>query len=120
MRSSYWVVLLTLVAIAGCDSLKGFMPGPTANKAVTVPSNANLVYFGPGGSIRLPSDAPGAYWIVEDDTSKTVSAFPVRVGQSSESALSPEIKDELDAKRKYRVYYVSNKNSTQPTTIPNG
>ncbi len=118
MRSSYLVVFLTLAAIIGCDSLKSFMPAPSANKAVSVPGNAHLVYYGAGELLNLPDNSPGAYYIVEDDTSKVVTVFNVLPGDSSASAMSKERRDELDAKRKYRVYYISNKDSTNPTSIP--
>lgn len=118
MRSSYLIVLLALAAIVGCESLKGFMPAPSANKAVTVPNSAGLVFYGTADTMSLPSDSPGAYYVAEDDTSKVVTVFNVLPGQSSASALTPELKNQLDAHRKYRVYYLSNKNATNPTTIP--
>jgi len=117
MRSSIAVVLMTVLAIAGCETIKGYMPGPTANKAVTVPGNAGLVGYGTPDVLSIPADSPGAYYIVEDDTSKVVSVFNSQ-SYTQASALPDAQKNSLESKRKYRMYYVSNKGSTQPTTIP--
>lgn len=117
MRSSYAIVLMTILAVVGCDTIKGFMPGPTANKAVTVPGNAGLVGYGTPEVLSIPADSPGAYYIVEDDTSKVVSVFNAQ-SYIQASALPDVQKNPLESKRKYRMYYVSNKGSTQPTTIP--
>jgi len=118
MRSSLAVVLITVCAILGCDTIKSYMPGPSANKAVSVPGDAGLVAYGTEDTLSLPADQPGAYWVVEDDTSKIVIVFNVLPGQDSAHALTPEMKGQLDNKRKYRVYFKSNKNATQPATIP--
>jgi len=118
MKASRVVVWVAVLAMLGCDTIKGFMPGPTANKAVTVPANAGLVAYGTPDVLTLPLNSPGAFYIVEDDTSKVVSVFNDMADSGATRPLPVEQKNQLDTKRKYRMYYVSNRGSTQPTTIP--
>jgi hypothetical protein len=102
MRASSLALALTIAAVIGCDMIKQHMPAPTANKAVTVPVDAKLMAMGIPDTLVLPSDQVGTYYIAEDDTSKIVSVTSVHSGQSP---LTPDLRDQLEPKRKYRVYF---------------
>ncbi len=80
MKSSYAVVLVTVLALVGCDTIKGFMPGPTANKAITVPADAKTLALDSADGIVLPANSPGDYYIVENDTRNVAVVFQRRVG----------------------------------------
>ncbi|CAN5386585.1 hypothetical protein BH10PLA1_BH10PLA1_22340 [soil metagenome] len=117
MRSSYLVVVLTVFAIVGCDALNSFMPAPTANKTVSVPADAVIVALDTADGIVLPENSVGDYYFVENDTNNVVLFFTVPIGSSSRAAFDDRRKNQLDIKRKYRVYFELNKASTQPSAM---
>ncbi len=114
MRSSYVAVLVAVLAMVGCDTLKSFMPGPTANKAINVPANAVRVALDTADGISFAPNKPGEYYFVENDTRNVVLFYTVQMGENSRDAFTPRRLGQLDTKRKYEVFYVPDPATTQP------
>lgn len=112
MRLSVLAMLLVLAGSVGCEVVKEHLPAKTANKAVTVPPEAQLVAMGSPEVLAI-SDRAGTYYIAEDDTSRIVMVFSTNPG---EQVLNSDRRGQLEPKRKYRVYFTPSPEAPKPAT----